>query len=84
MYISWSSHYLISASRQIISASHLILSCPNLMLQTTHQTINEMPKIKPLQGQQLALDELLPEAPAIKHKPGKKPFKKQALYRVHL
>jgi len=41
-----------------------------------------MPKIKPLQGDQLSIDELLPDAPAIAHKPAKKPFKKQALYKV--
>jgi hypothetical protein len=37
---------------------------------------------KKIQGDQLAIDELLPEAPAIEHKPVKKAFKKQALYRV--
>jgi len=48
-----------------------------------------MPKIKPLQGDQLPIDELLPEVDAIAtrhevfgHKPVKKPFKKRALYRV--
>jgi len=41
-----------------------------------------MPKIKPLQGDQLAIDELLPEVDAIAHKPPKKAFKKRALYRV--
>jgi len=41
-----------------------------------------MPKIKPLQGEQLALDELLPEADAIDLKPPKKALKKEALYRV--
>jgi len=41
-----------------------------------------MPKTKPLQGEQLPIDELLPEVDAIAHKPAKKPFKKRALYRV--
>jgi|GEM_PF-1502176 len=41
-----------------------------------------MPKIKPLQGEQLALDELLPDATKSDHKPPKKAFKKRALYRV--
>ena len=40
------------------------------------------PKIKPLQGDQLAIDELLPEVDASQHKPVKKSLKKQALYRV--
>ncbi len=41
-----------------------------------------MPKIKPLQGDQLPLDELLPEAQTTAQKPAKKALKKQALYRV--
>jgi len=40
------------------------------------------PKIKPLQGDQLAIDELLPDAPKTNHKPAKKALKKRALYRV--
>jgi len=41
-----------------------------------------MPKIKPIQGEQLALDGMLPNAAKTDHKPVKKPFKKQALYKV--
>ena len=41
------------------------------------------PKMKPLQGDQLQIDELLPDVPASQHKPPKKPFKKRALYRVN-
>jgi len=41
-----------------------------------------MPKIKPLQGDQLPIDELLPDAPQGAHNAVKKPFKKQALYQV--
>jgi len=41
-----------------------------------------MPKTKPIQGDQLALDELLPDAPKSNHKPIKKALKKQALYRT--
>jgi hypothetical protein len=42
-----------------------------------------MPKIKPLQGEQLPLDELLPEAEITPQKPVKKPFKIQALYKTN-
>lgn len=41
-----------------------------------------MKRTKKIQSDQLAIDELLPEVPAIAHKPIKKPFKKEALYRV--
>ena len=41
-----------------------------------------MKRSKKIQGDQLSIDELLPEVPAIAHKPVKKPFKKQALYQV--
>jgi hypothetical protein len=41
-----------------------------------------MPKIKPIQGDQLPLDELLPEAKTTPQKPVKKPFKIKPLYRV--
>jgi len=37
---------------------------------------------KPLQGDQLALDELLPDAPEIEHKSLKNALKKRALYGV--
>ena len=37
---------------------------------------------KPLQGEQLALDELLPDTPKTNHKPPKKALKKQAFYKV--
>ena len=40
------------------------------------------PRMKPLQGDQLAIDELLPDATKSDHKPPKKAFKKRALYRV--
>jgi len=44
-----------------------------------------MPKTKPIQGQQLALDGMLPNAAKTDHKPVKKPvkkpFKKEALYK---
>ena len=40
------------------------------------------PKIKPLQGDQLPIDELLPEVDAIAHKPPKRALKKEPLYRV--
>ena len=53
-------------------------------LQTLTQTVNQMPKIKPLQGEQLALDGMLPDAPTTPYKPVKKSFKKQALYKVSL
>jgi len=41
-----------------------------------------MPKITPLQGEQLTLDGILPDATKSDHKPVKKPVKKEALYRV--
>jgi len=41
-----------------------------------------MPKTKPLQGDQLPIDELLPDATKTDYKPDKKPLKKRALYRV--
>jgi len=41
-----------------------------------------MPKTKPIQGDQLALDELLPDAPKSNHKPIKKAIRKQALYQI--
>jgi hypothetical protein len=41
-----------------------------------------MPKTKPIQGDQLPIDELLPEAPAIDYKPVKKLLNKQPLYKV--
>jgi hypothetical protein len=50
-------------------------------LQTLAQTINQMPKKRPPQGEQLPLDELLPEAKTIALKPIKKPFKISPLYR---
>jgi hypothetical protein len=51
-------------------------------LQTLTQTINQMPKIRPLQGDQLPIDELIPDAPkTIALKPIKKPFKISPLYR---
>jgi hypothetical protein len=40
-----------------------------------------MPKKRPLQGEQLPLDELLPEAKTTPQKPIKKPFKIKPLYR---
>ncbi|WP_269452770.1 hypothetical protein [Phormidesmis priestleyi] len=41
-----------------------------------------MKRLKNIQGDQLPIDELLPDAQTTPHKPVKKPFKKQALYRV--
>jgi len=41
-----------------------------------------MKRLKKIEGDQLALDELLPDATKTDHKPAKKPLKKQALYRV--
>ena len=41
-----------------------------------------MKRLKKIEGDQLAIDELLPEVPAIAHKPVKKPFRKRALYKV--
>jgi hypothetical protein len=41
-----------------------------------------MPKIRPLQGDQLTLDEWLPEMKTIAHKPVKKALRKRPLYRV--
>lgn len=41
-----------------------------------------MKRIKKIEGDQLAIEDLLPEVDAIAHKPVKKPFKKRALYRV--
>jgi len=38
--------------------------------------------IKPLQGDQLALDELLPDAPETDHKPIGKALRKRALYQT--
>jgi hypothetical protein len=40
-----------------------------------------MPRIRPLKGEQLPLDELLPEAKTTAQKPVKKPFKIEPLYR---
>jgi len=51
-------------------------------LTNPHPTVNQMPKITPLQGEQLSLDELLPDAKQTPHKSVKKVLKKQALYRV--
>ena len=41
-----------------------------------------MKRPKKIQGDQLAIDELLPEVDAIAHKPPKKALKKRALYRT--
>ena len=41
-----------------------------------------MKRPKKIQGDQLEIDELLPDAPAIAHKPARKAFKKRALYRA--
>jgi len=41
-----------------------------------------MKRPKNIEGDQLPIDELLPEVPAIDLKPPKKALKKQALYRV--
>jgi|GEM_PF-574355 len=41
-----------------------------------------MKQLKKIQGDQLPIDELLPEVDAIGHKPVKKPLKKRPLYRV--
>jgi len=41
-----------------------------------------MPKTKPSQGNQLAIDELLPDAQTTPYKPPKKALKKEPLYRV--
>ncbi|MCY7278163.1 MAG: hypothetical protein LH702_31610 [Phormidesmis sp. CAN_BIN44] len=43
--------------------------------------LNQMPKIKPLQGYQLPLDEVLPDVRATPHKPAKKSYKISPLYR---
>jgi len=75
----------VSLSPEFVSA----VSRSNFTLQIKLLAINEMPKTKPLQDDQLPLDELLPDAPAnatrhevFEHKPAKKPLKKQALYRT--
>jgi len=39
-------------------------------------------KIKPLQSDQLPIDELMPDAPESEHKLIKKALKREALYRV--
>ena len=65
-------------SRRLVPFVPFIL----LPLQTPFKTINQMPKTKPLQGDQLALDELLLDATKTDYKPVKKALKKQALYRV--
>jgi len=41
-----------------------------------------MKRVKKIQGEQLPIDELLPEVDAIGHKPPKKAFKKRALYQI--
>jgi len=41
-----------------------------------------MKRLRKIQGDQLAIDELIPDAPGIDQKPIEKPFKKRALYRV--
>ena len=41
-----------------------------------------MKRLKKIQGDQLAIDELLPEVDEIAHKPIKRALKKQPLYRV--
>ena len=41
-----------------------------------------MKRVKKIQGDQLPIDELLPEVDAIDPKPVKRALKKQALYRV--
>ncbi|WP_269452760.1 hypothetical protein [Phormidesmis priestleyi] len=41
-----------------------------------------MKRLKKIEGNQLPIDELLPDAPKTNHKPIKKPFRKQPLYRV--
>ena len=41
-----------------------------------------MKRVKKIQGDQLPIDELLPEVDAIGHKPAKKALKKRPLYRV--
>ena len=52
-----SSQHLAKSSRQIISS----VSRSNLILQIPFQTISQMPKIKPMQGDQLPIYELMPE-----------------------
>ena len=41
-----------------------------------------MKRVKKIEGDQLPIDELLPDAPAIEHKPPKKVVKREALYKV--
>jgi hypothetical protein len=41
-----------------------------------------MPKIRPFKGEQLPIDELLPEAPTVPYKPVKRPYKIEALYKA--
>ena len=41
-----------------------------------------MKRSKKIEGDQLPIDELLPEVDATEHKPVKKALKKRALYRV--
>ena len=41
-----------------------------------------MKRLKKIEGEQLAIDELLPEVDASQHKPPEKALKKRALYRV--
>jgi len=41
-----------------------------------------MKRLKKIEGDQLAIDELLPDATKTDHKPIKKALKKQPLYRV--
>ena len=41
-----------------------------------------MKRVKKIQGDQLAIDELLPDATKTDHKPIKRALKKQALYRI--
>ena len=41
-----------------------------------------MKRVKKIEGDQLPIDELLPEVDAIEHKPPKKALKKRPLYRL--
>ena len=41
-----------------------------------------MKRLKKIEGDQLPIDELLPDAPKTNHKPIKKAIRKQALYQI--
>ena len=53
------------------------LDCSIILIQT----ISQMPKIKPLQSDQLLINELLPDVQTTPYKPIRKHYKAEPLYR---